>query len=54
MKFPTNNDLDHAMHAKSRYDEKKKMLYRLYMVTKHILTEGEHPYFTKYVTTGDP
>lgn len=25
-----------------------------YMVTKHILTEGEHPRFTKDVTTGDP
>lgn len=34
--------------------KKKKMLHRLYMVTKRILTEGEHPCFTKDVTTGDP
>lgn len=34
--------------------KRKKKLYRLYMVTKHILTEGEHTYFTKDVTTGEP
>lgn len=35
-------------------ERKKNMLYRLYMTTKHVLTEGKHPYFTKDITTGDP
>lgn len=34
--------------------KKKETLYRFYMVTKHIQTEGEHTYLTKDVTTGEP
>lgn len=59
MKLPKNNHLKHAIaaYAKFRYDEKKKSctMYPLYiMVTEHILTECEHPHFTKDVTAGDP